>query len=606
MVGAIAESSAASDLQLQYRYDQPPMRICLIAGNRFHHDRKALAAYRALSRAGHDVTVVAVDNRPPRPPVDETVPRRMSHNNRLLRSISSRLLPSEIQERSFRRRLSEACASSGAAILVPLSEDMLEVAVEAAKITGAVVQRSPGMDQAGDVDLIWLAPSKPELTSVIQAEAPALVAGQRRPPYVPEANRYRGESAVICYRRTAANPGRYVESALVRAGFEVRVETESIDLGTVDPKVQFVLFVESPYPAIEVRGSTSVPVLFWVHHGEHHLYPNMRLTERYSADAVLLAHSWHLSPWFPAPVHRFPFAVPPELFASPKSLAERRYDVAMVGAKLHDEAWQYRRRRQLVEEIESTMDPSRVRFIEGVPPEEMAHIYGEARIVLNEGGARHFPITMRVFEAVGSGAALLSDPAPGLDTLLEPDGEYAVLRSSVTTEIGNLLSHLDHTQAMVDRASRRVVGEHTYDHRIDRLMAIAHITEKRHSSSSPAKSDLARLVDRDVEVQRLVHNTAVDLAGELPDREVWPVEEREGRLGPGSMDAAVATSGDATDMTYLLAAARRYIYASDQVKNLARYLSQHHPDALVEEFGRLRRIDLRTESYRATSTRSPA
>ncbi|MFP3881969.1 MAG: glycosyltransferase [Actinomycetota bacterium] len=573
------------------------MRICLVARNRFHNDRKAIVKFRVLERAGHDVEVVAVDNRPPRSPVSSTV-RSQAGPASWLGSIVNRLLPSAVHTFVLRKQLVDAAAALDADLYLPLQEEMLEVAIGAARKTGRAVQRSPQMDGANEVDAIWLAPARPEVASPVPGLGPTFVPGYDPEPYVPEPGRHSGGRAVICYRKTQANPGRYLESALLRSGLEVRVETDNIDLGTVDAATRFVIFVESPYPPIEVSGSTRVPVLFWAHHGEHHLFPNVRLTDRYSADAVLLAHSWHLAHWFPAPVHRFPFAIAPELSPPIKRLADRRYDVAMVGSKLRGDAWQYRRRRQLIQDLESQLNEDRVCFAEGVTPAEMAAIYGDSRVVLNEGGVRHFPITMRVFEAVGSGAALLTDPVPGLDMLFEPTQEYALLTSNVVESVERLVGDLDTTQGMVDRARVRAMGHHTYDHRVDQLMSIAADLSKREVMQTAPHTDLARLIDRDVEVQRIVHVDADDLTEQLPDREIWPISEREGRLVPGSMDAAVVTEGDAKKMTVPLDAARRYIYTSDRVSGLEEYVAENRPSATIEAHGAHRRIDLKAESYR--------
>jgi len=579
------------------------MRLCLIARNRFHGDHKALAKYHVLVRAEHHVEVVAVDAGPPDPPVSLTVKRQAGPENRL-GSLINRFLPLGVRQRLLRRRLTEACVGVEADIYVPLHDDSLRVAIEAAHKTGAVVQRTPQMDDAGDVDLIRLAPSRPELAKPVPGMGTTFVPGHNPTPYLPESGRYDGDRAVICYRKTAANPGRYLEAALIRSGMEVRVETHSIDLGTVDPATRFVVFVESPYPAIEVTGSTRVPILYWAHHGEHHLFANLRLTERYSADAVLLAHSWHLGHWFPAPVHRFPFAVAPEMTPPTKPLADRRYDVTMVGSKLRGDAWQYRRRRQLIEDLEAQWRQDRLRFVEGVTPEEMVEIYGDSRLVLNDGGVRHYPITMRVFEAVGSGAVLLTDPVPGLEMLFEPDEEYSVLTSSVVDDVRRLLDDLDSTQAVADRASEHAKGHHTYDHRVDHLMAVAADLPKRELNPSMTTSELGRLIDRDVEVQRVVLANADDLGDQLPDREIWRMEERRGRLSPRSMDAAVIMSGDAGEMTDLLDAARRYIYASDRLSGLENYLTMNRPGAVIQNEGRFRRVDLMAESYRVGSAGS--
>lgn len=573
------------------------MRICLIARNRFHNSRKALATHRVLKTAGHDVVVVAVDSAPPRDPVVATVPRRSPHP---LARMARRMGLSS-SNKALLRRIASAAATTGADLYLPLHEDTLSAAVRAARRSGAAVQRTPRMPSAGEVDLIDLAPALPDLAMPVAGTGTGFTPGNTHEPYDPRAGRYRGESVVLCYRKTATNPGRYIEAALTRSGLEVRVETDAIDLGTVDPAARFVLFVESPYPAIDVTGSTPVPVLFWAHHGEHHIHPNIRLADRYRADAVLLAHSWHLAHWFPTPVHRFPFAVPPELTDPSRPLADRAFDVAMVGQNLRGDAWQYQRRRQLVETLENLLPSDRVRFVEGVTPEEMTSLYANSRLVLNEGGIRHYPITMRVFEAVGSGAVLLTDPVPGLDMIFRPGREYALLSDDVTIDVERLLGDVETTQTMADRAVEKARGHHTYDHRVDDLMRIATDTPKRPIRPTTATSELARLIDQDVEVQRVVHDGVTDLAHQLPDREVWAQSERTGRLAPQSMDAAVITSGDVVRLRELADTARRYIYASSGVTGIDEYLRGRHPEAVLETTGRFKRLDLMSESYRVNS-----
>ncbi|HUG08100.1 MAG TPA: glycosyltransferase [Acidimicrobiia bacterium] len=578
------------------------MRICLIAHNRFHTDRTALTTHRAWVRAGHEVTVVAVDSSPPQDPVVATVTWRLFPDHPIVRW-ANRLLPRRVKDINVMRRLGKAAAETGAHIFAPLHADVLDAAVDAATRTGGVVLRTPRMKEIGPVDLISLAPSTPELATPVAGVGEAFTPGHDSPGYPPKSMRHRGMRAVLCYRKTAANPGRYLESALFRAGVEIRTETDSIDLSTIDPDTAFVLFVESPYPAIEVTGTTSVPVLFWVHHGEHHLPANLRLTDRYQADTVLLAHSWHLAPWFPTPVHRFPFAIPTELFPSLPPLDERQVDVAMVGSKLRGDAWQYRRRRQIVEELEKKLPADRVKFIEGIPPEEMARIYTDSRIVINEGGVRHFPITMRVFEAVGAGAVLLTDHVPGLDMIFQPEREYVTLTDHVVSDVTALLGDLDRAQVIATRATDRALNSHTYDHRVDLLMDIAAKTAKRELPAPPQADDLTRLITNDVEVQRILHDGVAELESRLPDREVWDLAARRDRLHPKSMDAVVITDSRPEDVESLIAAARRYVYIEGDVSGLDDYLATHHPRATKHRHGRLTRIDLMTEAYRVGSSR---
>lgn len=569
------------------------MRICLIARNRFHNSRKALAVHRVLLAAGHDVEVVAVDGQMPRYPVTKTVPKRSS---RPIARIADRLHLTD-STKTLERRVASAAAATHADLYWPLHEDMLPAAVMSARQTGGTVYRTPRMPSAGDLDLIRLAPAHPDLAPPVHGFGTGFTPTSSPDPYRPQPGRHRGGGAVLCYRKTKTNPGRYLEAALFRSGLEVRVETDHIDLSTVDPACRFVIFVESPYPAIDVTGATDVPVLFWAHHGEHHLHANLRLTDRYQADAVLLAHSWHLAHLFPTPVHRFPFAVPPELVDPSRSLTDRRFDVAMVGSNLRGNAWQYERRREIVKSLESSLPPDRLALIEGVPPEEMAGLYANSRVVIDEGGIRHYPITMRVFEAIGSGSALLTDPAPGLEMIFDSELHYTTLSNDVVVDVESMLDDLETTQTTSMRAQQFAIERHTYDHRVDCLMNIATETPKRDRPTSAATGELALLIDEDVEVQRLIHDGVAGLAGELPDREVWDLSERSDRLSPRSMDAVVITR-DESVREDLLATARRYVYTAGNVSGINEYLGMHHPDALVEFRGRFSRIDLMANSYR--------
>jgi len=111
----------------------------------------------------------------------------------------------------------------------------------------------------------------------------------------------------------------------------------------------------------------------------------------------------------------------------------------------------------------------RVRFTGGLSPDEMFAIYADSRSVIDEGGSLHRPITMRVFEATGSGAALNTDPAPGIELLYEPDTEFISLDPS------SVLESLPATDVMALTAqagNARALGIHTYDHRVDELFTI--------------------------------------------------------------------------------------------------------------------------------------
>lgn len=570
------------------------MKVTLLAPNDALNDPRALVSRHLLTRAGHDVTLVL-------PTSGETldgVVRAPGSSPSLVQRIIGRARPTGHRIPDLTTRLVEAAVSTGARIFIPTDPRALPASIGAARSVGGVVSRTPKMPPAEEIDLIDLAPTHPDLAAPPAGLGSFHTPADDRARYEPKPGRHSGRKVILCYRKSEVNPGRYLESGLRRSGAAVRVETESIDLSAIDPDTDFVIFVEGPYPALEVTGETNVPILFWFHHGEHHLHANLRLADRYRADAVLMAHSWHLAYWSPAPVHRFPFGVATELLDPGRPMGARRYDVAMVGAKLWS-GGPYDRRQQLVSSLEQTFPKERLGFMEQVSAEEMAKLYGNARIVINEGGTRHYPITMRVLEAVGSGAVLLSDRLPGMEMLLDEGSQYALLGDDVVDEVSRLLGDPRALEEIADAALDRAMGLHTYDHRVDELFQIAATTSKREITDPTPKNQLAALVDRDVEVQRVAQKGAPELAAMLPGREVWDAGTlRADRLAQGKMESIAIRGDDVTDHRDFLRSARRYIYVEGAARGLQSFIDQEAPQARVTLHGEVTRVDLMAPSYR--------
>lgn len=572
------------------------MKVCLVAPNDGLNDPRARVTRYLLQRAGHDVTLVLPGTGSSGDGVVFVeVGRRPSGRLRRLLGGGG---GDEDRRRSLTEALATAAAATNSALYLPTDPRALDASIRAAHATGGAVSRPPKLDHAGDVDLIDLAPTHPDLAHPTRGRGLFHTPDDPRAPYRPEPGRYEGRKVVLCYRRSEINPGKYLEQGLIRSGAAVRVETERIDLSTIDPGTDFVIFVEGPYPALEVGGETTVPTLFWFHHGEHHLHANLRLADRYRADALLMAHSWHLAYWSPLPVHRFPFGVATELLDASRPMAERRYDVAMVGAKLRS-GGPYGRRQQLVADLERSFPGDRLGFREAVTADEMADLYGDSRIVINEGGTRHYPITMRVLETVGSGAVLLSDSLPGMEVLLEKGSQYALLGPNIVDEVKSLLAEPARLQAMADAALDRAMGLHTYDHRVDELFEIAIATTKRAVPPRVEADALAAAIDVDVEVQRVAQLGAPELAHQLPDREVWDASTLDDRrLGPGTMETVAVRADDISGLEQLLLTARRYFYIDGAGDGLQSFLDRHAPQALVERRGDVTRVDLLAPSYR--------
>lgn len=570
------------------------MLICLVAPNDALNDPRARVSRHLLERAGHQVTLVV----PVEGHEESGVVRATTKPAGVIRRLRDGRPGRHDRAEVLTETLARAATGTGAQVFIPTDPRALEAAIRAARATGGAVSRSPKLEPGGDVDLIDLAPTRPELASPTAGLGVFHTPDDPRAPYTPQPGRHAGRSVVLCYRKSEINPGKYLEEGLRRSGATVRVETDGLDLGSIDPSTDLIIFVEGPYPALEVTGATTIPTLFWFHHGEHHLHANLRLADRYQADAVLMAHSWHLAYWLPTPVHRFPFGMATDLLDPSRALGDRTYDVAMVGARLRS-GGPYGRRQQLVAALEKEFPIDRLGFLEQVSADEMADLYGNSRIVINEGGTRHYPITMRVLEAVGSGAVLLSDRLPGMEMLLEKGTQYALLGEDVAADVRVLLDDPERLQGISDSALDRAMGLHTYDHRVDELFEVASITEKRQVNERIVTSPLARAIERDVEVQRVACLDAPDLIDQLPDREVWDAAILDPRrLGPAKMETVAIRADDMTGLEDLMRSARRYIYVEGRARGLGHFLELENPRAVVEQIGTITRVDLMAPSYR--------
>jgi spore maturation protein CgeB len=113
--------------------------------------------------------------------------------------------------------------------------------------------------------------------------------------------------------------------------------------------------------------------------------------------------------------------------------------------------------------------PSNVKYLGHVYTHQHNAFNCTPRMVLNisrESMARYgFSPATRVFEAAGAGSCLVTDHWEGIELFLEPDREVLVAKDA--EEVAEYLRSLslDTCQAIGRAARRRVLAEHTYDHR---------------------------------------------------------------------------------------------------------------------------------------------
>ncbi len=197
------------------------------------------------------------------------------------------------------------------------------------------------------------------------------------------------------------------------------------------------------------------------------LEPRLEMARRF--DTVFLAQKGQLRAFQDAGIENVswvPLGCSPALHDVGEQ--ERTLDVAYVGSFSTEEG---DRRGNLLRRIGEGF-PNH--FIGRAWPEEMARIYGRARIVVN--ACHNRDVNMRVFEALASGALLITDEAEGLEELFE-DGKHLVIYRDDEEVFGLIDRYLadDAARTRIARAGRdRVLREHTYTHRIEtmtRLMA---------------------------------------------------------------------------------------------------------------------------------------
>ena len=117
-----------------------------------------------------------------------------------------------------------------------------------------------------------------------------------------------------------------------------------------------------------------------------------------------------------------------------------------------------------------------VEWIVHLSPPEHPAFFSSSRFTLNltraDMVAAGWSPSVRLFEASACGAAMLSDPWPGLEDFLAPGSE--ILLPSTPDEVATILRELPETErlAMGRRARERILAEHTARHRAEQFEAI--------------------------------------------------------------------------------------------------------------------------------------
>ena len=132
--------------------------------------------------------------------------------------------------------------------------------------------------------------------------------------------------------------------------------------------------------------------------------------------------------------------------------------------------------------------PRNVERIEHVPPAGHAAFYAACRTTLNATRAdmrrAGWSPSVRLFEAAACGTAIVSDPWPGLASLLEPGREIAVAER--TCDVVALIENRPEAaiRAMAAAARARILAAHTSGHRAVELeRAVAEAASRRRGAT---------------------------------------------------------------------------------------------------------------------------
>lgn len=159
-----------------------------------------------------------------------------------------------------------------------------------------------------------------------------------------------------------------------------------------------------------------------------------------------------------------PLGCDPEIHAKVSSTI--LHDISFVGTLSSNNP----RRKMLLEQLSETIGV----YCERCYWDDMAKVFSSSKIVFNN--AAKNDLNMRVFEVMSTGALLLTDPAhgSGQDVLFKKGEELAVYRND--NELIDVVQFYLKNSALREQIAARgrqlVHNAHTYDHRIDDLLAV--------------------------------------------------------------------------------------------------------------------------------------
>ena len=119
---------------------------------------------------------------------------------------------------------------------------------------------------------------------------------------------------------------------------------------------------------------------------------------------------------------------------------------------------------------------------------EMFGLLAQLKVSLNAHGPSRYASNMRLYEATGVGACLLTDLKPNLHTIFEPDTEVVTYNSTeeCIEKAQYLLDHESKRREIAANGQRRTLRDHTFTQRAGQLHEIISQALRRHPITATA------------------------------------------------------------------------------------------------------------------------
>jgi MoaA/NifB/PqqE/SkfB family radical SAM enzyme/SAM-dependent methyltransferase len=266
---------------------------------------------------------------------------------------------------------------------------------------------------------------------------------------------------------------------------------------------------------------------------------------------------------FGIPCYYMPLAFDPRVTNQAIPHNQRKIDVSFIGgfSNLHIESYQL---------MEYLAQQTPIQFwgygIDTLPEDSLipSRHHGEAwgmnmfditsnsRIVVNRHGeiAENYACNMRLFEATGSGALLLTDFKDNLNELFEIGKEVIAYRSpeECAALINYYLRHPDEAEAIARAGQTRTIREHTYKSRMRRTSEILarHLRYKREKHRFPAP-DMTRISYGHTPITKAAITNTLTGAwkdSNIPDRQRALVQESLSQMYKGEIFSELKVLAD--------------------------------------------------------------